>query len=169
MTHWHVTRHSEDDDPYVTDDLYDAMEYAATELDLIADHEHDMITVSGEAGDFEEAYKSFKKTEILAGLQANATNIYTQSRSVPADRTPLYQEDMPYNPPLTDEGTPTAESTVNTASELYQTALRMAENINRDSQFSIWSCDAETAYVTDTGDPSDEDDPNAHMTCVTYL
>jgi hypothetical protein len=160
MTHWHVTRHSEDDDPYVTDSLYDALDYAAGELDPLAGHEHDMITASGEAGNFEEAYKSFVKTETLAGLQANAANIQTQARSEPADRAPLYSDDTPY-----DE----ESGEVNTASRLYGAAQWVAENINEGSPLFLWQCEAETAYVTDTGEPAHEDDPNAQMTCTTYL
>lgn len=89
--HWHVSRHAEDDDVYAAADLFAALDYAAGELDRIAEHEHDAITSYGEAGLFEPAYIAFKTSERIAGLAANARTAHHQGTAPLADRAPLYQ------------------------------------------------------------------------------
>lgn len=95
MSHWHVQRHNEDDDVYAVEDLAYALNYAATELERVADFEHDGITANGEAGDFEEAYRAFQRAETYAGLAANATNLYRQATLPLAERAPLYRDGNP--------------------------------------------------------------------------
>jgi hypothetical protein len=48
MTHYHVRRHSDDDDPFVTDDLFAALGYARDELDHLADMEHEGVSFTAE-------------------------------------------------------------------------------------------------------------------------
>jgi hypothetical protein len=94
MTHWHVQRHSDDDDPYVTAGIYDALDYAATQLGNLADFEHDGIMGCGEAGAFEEAYRCWERSELYGNLADNAANVVRQHREQDAaKRAPLYQGD----------------------------------------------------------------------------
>lgn len=92
--HTHVSRHAEDDDIQAFDSRYQALDYAATELDRLADFEHDCITTSGEAGMFEDAYRAFVKCHRHNGLHMNAANIVKQHGAErPEDRAPLYRGD----------------------------------------------------------------------------
>lgn len=88
--HWHVTRHSEDDDPLSTYSIGGALDYAARELDIIADSEHDAHVWYGEAGEFEESWRASERVRAWSGLQQNLANLATQyARPVP-ERAPLY-------------------------------------------------------------------------------
>jgi hypothetical protein len=146
MTHWHVTRHSEDDDPYVTGSIYDALDYAARELNELADHEHDFVsTVASRVAEhpdrnpchydeMEAALRSFMKAEHYSSLALNAASRYKQSRASIADRAPLFQEDQVFLAPG-DADNPQAK--------LYQSATWTAGEVNSGSPLSIWSCEAE--------------------------
>ena len=107
--HWHVSIHSEDDDVYITDDLFAALDYAAQELDRAADFEHDGVSVVAakvedarswgkkypDVYEMEEALLSFAKCERYANLMLNARNMVKQHNADTDDRAPLYSAD-PY-------------------------------------------------------------------------
>lgn len=134
-THYHVQRHSEDDDVLSTDSLAEAMDYAATELDMMADSEHTMIRASGEAGDYEAAYRAWEHVEAWYGLQANAANIAKQHTVPPAERAPLYRADDT-----------AARDALRTA------AMHVMEMINAEGPdgFAMWECSlTECAPVAD--------------------
>jgi hypothetical protein len=134
-THWHVRRHAEDDDVYADGDLFAALDYAAGELDRLAEHEHEHITAYGEAGEFERAYKSFVKSQRYAGLAANVRNAHHQGTAPLDQRAPLYQDP--------DEG-------VN-RSRAEQYACHVMEDIPRlAGTFAMWECaDVECAPADD--------------------
>lgn len=92
MVHWHVQRHAEDDDVHVAEDLGGAMDYAARELGYAAQHAHESISLYGEAGDFELAYRAWERCERYHGARENAENIAVQySATDENDRAPLYR------------------------------------------------------------------------------
>jgi hypothetical protein len=91
-SHWHVSRHSEDDDIYSTEGFVEALSYAAYELDKLAEFEHEIITTYGDSELFQEAYEAFKCSMQYANLSANAENIYKQYRANhPSKRAAAYQ------------------------------------------------------------------------------
>jgi hypothetical protein len=106
---------------------------AATELEHVAEFEHEGISANGEAGDFEEAYRSFQRAESYAGLALNAANLYRQATLPLADRAPLYRDGNP---------------------EIWRkSADHVVDQVNSDGPngFAIWECaDVECA-------PTDED------------
>jgi hypothetical protein len=132
--HIHVQRHSEDDDIFRTFDMGSAMGYAATELDISADHEHDMISVMGEVLEFEEAYRAWERFEAYANLVDNARNIHKQYTTEATERAPLYQSDDP-----------------ETLAKLRVHADHVIEMINRDGPagFVMWVCSAAECAPSD--------------------
>lgn len=119
--HWHVTRHSDDDDPYVTSDLYAALGYASEELDLMAEYEHSGIGTLGDAGMWEEAYRCWQRCEQYNALHLQALNIVTQHEVAPEHRAPLYQGD-------------------DWEGRLRESALRVAASVGEGSPMAIWDC-----------------------------
>lgn len=92
MSHWHITRHDGDDDVYATDSIFEALDYAATELAIIAEMEHESIRIYGKAGDYESAYKAWDASDRLNAPIANAANMAKQN-GLPVDqRAPLYRD-----------------------------------------------------------------------------
>ena len=77
--HWHVVRHADDDDRLSTYSLLSAVDYAATEVSWMAESEHEVITIHGECGMFEEAYNAFVKSEDLSATAANLANAVRQA------------------------------------------------------------------------------------------
>lgn len=146
IDHWHVTRHSEDSDMFVTYDMYEAIAYAGDTLREASEFAHEGITASGEAGDFEGAYESFKRSEALHGLFLNALNMETQHTAAPQDRAPLYQEDNAHYTP----GAP-----------LYDSALWNIGQINEGSAVRIWPCEYTAEAAGDRAAEFGEDDPEA--------
>jgi len=132
MNHFHVVRHGEDDDPFLTANVADALDYAATELEYAADWQHTMISAHGEVGDFEEAYGSFVRSERFTNAMLNARNIVRQhTADSDDDRAPLYR----------GEG----------ASErLAQATDHVVEYVNAHGPigFRVWSCDDQTCELT---------------------
>ncbi len=88
-THWHVKTHSDDDDVAAFEAVFTALGYVGQELTRATDNEYEMITAYGGAGEFEDAYKAFVRTERFAGMAANATTI-SEQHSTPNLRAPLY-------------------------------------------------------------------------------
>jgi hypothetical protein len=145
VNHYHVRRHSDDDDPYVSDDLFACLDYAATELDQLADFEHDYVStvaakveedwsrVSGLVTPHEarEALLSFAKCERYVALMANARNIVKQHNTPRRDRAPLYTEGW------LDQGAKEADA------RLLLAANHTAQEINDGSPISIGGCTAE--------------------------
>ena len=144
MTHYHVSRHTEDDDVFVTDDLFAALDYAADELDRMADFEHDGVSMvaakieeesdygtPGNVYDMREALLSFAKMERYNTLMLNARNLVKQSKAAIAERAPFYTPDW-------EEGGEDAAQ-----ARLSESAKRTAGEINSGSPIRIWDCDAE--------------------------
>lgn len=158
--HWHLDTGYSEEEPFITLSLYEAIGQAASELETIADHAYETISIHGENALFEDAYNAFTEWEQLRNLAENAANIWRNATVKPADRAPLFQEEDIY---LAD-GSPNA----NTA--LYATALHVLAEINEKSPLAIWDDTTfDVAYADDNGNPAGEDDPYAHMTCAAYL
>lgn len=135
-THWHVKRHDEDDDVFAGD-LAESLDYAAGEMDDMAEHEHGGVSACGDEGDFEEAYRCFQRSETYSNLTENLRSIHRQHTAPLAERAPIYQGD--------DEKTRAA-----LAKHLVH-VLGMA-NSNGPAGFAIYECgDVECA-------PSEGDD-----------
>lgn len=98
MTHWHVQRHAEDDDVFVTEDFVEIFQYAAEALALRAEHEYEGVSAHGEAGAFEQAYHDYQAGERYALLSDNAGNIYRQGASPIFGRAPLYRNEKQQGP-----------------------------------------------------------------------
>jgi hypothetical protein len=145
MNHYHVSRHSDDEDPYITDDLFAALDYARGELDSLADFEHDGVSfTAGRVQDahdrgaaypstyeMEEALLSFAKVERYNGLMANAANMVKQNAAKHQDRAPIYR------PSWENQGTNEADA------RLYISAEHTAGEINSGSPIAISECEAE--------------------------
>lgn len=155
INHWHVTRHSDDEDPCVTETIFAALDYARTELDSLADFEHDGAsftahrveearTMGGKypsTYEMEEALLSFAKVERYTGLMANAANIVKQNGTFYADRAPLYQVDSADW--VGRVGNELADARDAADARLYESALHTAREINENSPLGIWDCTAE--------------------------
>lgn len=135
-THWHVQRHADDDEIHSTGGLVEALGYAGTELDRASDYEYESITVHGDSGAYEDAYRSFQKSQTFAALAANAHNIHAQATAPREQRAPLYQVD---DDQLTEL--------------IMKAAMREVREINAQGPagFGIWQCDAPDCA------PSDDD------------
>lgn len=98
-THWHVVRHGEDDMPYVSYGLASALDYAATEVDRIADSTHDEALACHENGEWEDASNAFVRSEAQANLAANLTALVRNAQShTPDDRAPHYRQEAVMGP-----------------------------------------------------------------------
>jgi hypothetical protein len=155
INHWHVTRHSDDEDPWVGETIFGALDYARTELDDLADMEHAMVSdvasrvdterhAAGRAGlnpyEMEEALLSFAKAERYNGLMLNAANMVKQRGMFYADRAPLYQVDSRD----WEKGEAALADARDAAdARLHQAALHTAREINENSPLGIWDCTAE--------------------------
>lgn len=90
--HFHVVRHNEDDDEFVTTGIAAAIDYAAMELEMLAGQEHEMVRTYGERGLYKEAYFAWDRSEEIFNLHENAANIAAQyAAKSEDDRAPLYQ------------------------------------------------------------------------------
>jgi hypothetical protein len=146
-THYHVTTHPDDDDQYTTNNLFDALDYAAVELDHLADFEHEGMSITASAveqgynglriensvskDEMEEALLSFVKMERFDNLRRNAANMVKQHKSKRGDRAPIYR------PSWQDQGTEKADAV------LSQSARNVAQEINVGSPLMIWECPLE--------------------------
>jgi hypothetical protein len=136
VTHWHVRRHAEDDDELTIETIFGALDYASTELERIADHEHEGIAACGESGEFEEAYRCFVRANEFGNLQLNAHVIATQWSLAPAERAPHYQS---------DDG----------PARLLTGALHQVSEINSNGPegFAIYECPIDECAPVDEGEP----------------
>lgn len=98
VEHWHVQRHTEDDDVFVTTDVVTALGYAADELNLITESEHENIRLHGEAGEFEQAYRAFDHVQAWSVLVANLRTLVANAEKYPGYRAPLYQAEPQFGP-----------------------------------------------------------------------
>lgn len=158
MVHYHVNRHSDDEDPYLSESLFDALDYARTELDSLADMEHSNVsytaqrveearTMGGKYPDvyemedeMEEALLSFSKAERYTGLMANAANMVKQNDAFYAERAPLYQVDSADW--VGRAGNELADARDAADARLLDAAKRVARTINEGSPLGIWDCNA---------------------------
>jgi hypothetical protein len=148
--HWHVSRHRDDDDVFITEDFWTALDYAATELRDLAEFEYEGISASGDAGDYEGAYKAFVRSNELDALRNNLAHAIDQHNKIdPDDDIPGTVNDG-YRAPLYrgyggDE-------------RIMETALRAVESVNLGSDMAIWECTSELVYLNDTA--TRESDPD---------
>ncbi len=161
--HWHVTRHSEDDDPALFADVYAALEYAADELACLVEFWHEGITPAGENEDYEGAYKAFVKAELYSDLVSAANHAPGQHHKPRADRAPLYAAPDYEGGPF-DERNLGYLGDNDPQSVLFQTALRHVQKINSESPVEIFDCTA----PLETVDHCDECGPYQfeYVTCT---
>lgn len=159
--HWHVNRHSDDDDPYLSEDLFGALDYARTTLDELADFEQSNVsataanveearTMGGKypsVYEMEEALLSFAKAERYNSLMMNAANMVKQHAAKHAERAPLYQVDFSRD---ATAGWVYADAAKEADARLHQSALHTARAINEGSPLGIWDCAAELRTWPDT-------------------
>jgi hypothetical protein len=141
--HYHVARHSGDDDVYVTASIFGALDYAAEELGTLADFEWEYVAeiarrvaeeprpLAGEtsmpAGEMADALRALVRSETYANLKANAENMSKQ-HGLPNDkRAPLYVN----HPDRCGDNL------------LLESARRVTGNINDDSPLTIGECSGE--------------------------
>lgn len=143
-THFHVSRHSEDDDVAVFTDIYGALGYAGEELRSVADFEYEGASFTAQKvsespgniyfprenfpvdpGEMESALRALAKSEQYGGLAANAENMVRQHSAKPLDRAPLYR------------GTDSDDLLLNSATWV-------ATEISAKSPVTIWECPEDT-------------------------
>lgn len=144
--HYHVERHPNDDDVFLADDIFTALDYAQDELSTMASFHYEGISANGEAGDYREAYKAFLASEELANLAANAANMadtFAQRKPAP----PLYRlaNDKPYtvDVPVLRES---AERTV----DLINTNVYSRMSI-RECSLDVMICEGHESYPHEPG------------------
>lgn len=156
MTHYHVSIHNDDEDPLITDDLFAALDYAATELDNLADFEHEGVSITAErvekaresygterypdVYEMEQALLSFAKMGRYAGLTANAANMVKQHNAKHNDRAPLYQVD--FGRDATSDWV-YADAAKEADARLLEAAKHAVQAVNDGSPISITECSAE--------------------------
>jgi hypothetical protein len=91
--HWHVRSGYDDEDPATVATVFDALDYAARQLDQRADFERD--GASGMAGVhlFEEAWEGRQRADKIYNLAENAQVVHKQANLPPWLRAPLYTGD----------------------------------------------------------------------------
>lgn len=136
--HWHVIRHNDDDDHYVTMDIYRALDYAQDELRETGEFYWEGITALGEQKMYEEAFKNFQLWQTFDNLRSNVKNVVKQHNSEVKDRAPLYSD-----PDVIHDY---AES-----SPLFKTALWVIDNVNRDTAMNIYSCTGDDVIADEDG------------------
>jgi hypothetical protein len=90
--HWHVRTHDEDDDEGSFATVFDALDYAARELDRIGDFESDGAAALAEAGQFEEAWTAQQRAGTIYNLVQNAQAVHKNATLPTWLRAPLYTE-----------------------------------------------------------------------------
>ena len=147
--HWHVSRHSDDDDVFITEDFWSALKYAKGEVDSLAEFEQDGISCMGDSGDFEGAYNAFKRSNELDAVQMQAAHALEQHNKRDLDEDESYDYGVKHRAPLF-QGPGGDEKIV-------ELALRAVERINSETPVSMWECDDELVYVNDQGIPVEQD------------
>jgi hypothetical protein len=94
--HYHVQRHADDsnDDIYRTWGIGDAMRYAAAELTRRISQERSMIRAYGAADDFENAYRTWQRSEAWATIANHAKDVHKQYSTECGYRAPLYRNNV---------------------------------------------------------------------------
>jgi hypothetical protein len=145
MSHYHVIRHSDDDDPYISEDLFACLDYAATELDELADMKHATVSETAEnvrrgynglftdnsvgKDEMEYALLAFAACETYSNVRQNCLNMVKQhGYSKRADRAPIYR------PSWEDQGTEEADA------RLIESAEHVVKMVNDDTPISITHC-----------------------------
>lgn len=158
MTHFHVMRHSDDEDPFICEDLFTVLDYLGTEMRDLADMEHDGIAGYGENGMFEDAYRCWERSEQYGSLQLNAENMVRQHRAAREDRAPLYAGPDDGGACLPDD---------DEDSRLRKSAMWVLGKICDGSPAIAWTCEHGTRegtgrdddgvlYCLEYGDPDEE-------------
>jgi len=147
--HWHVSRHRDDDDVFITPDIYSALDYAATELQALSEFEHDGIAPSGEAGDFEGAYRAWVRSNELDALYETAVHPCQQYNRTDPDEDETYVAGKHRAPLYQGYGGD---------AKLMETAKRAVDQVNGGSALAIWECSDELVYLNENYTAfSDED------------
>lgn len=147
--HWHVSRHSDDEDVLITEDFWNALDYAAGELRELAEFEYEGIAPMGETGDYEGAYTAFKRSNELDALYQRAIHPVQQHRRAdPDDDEPSRYDPARWRAPL--------YRGYGGDDRLMETARRAVEKVNSESPVSIWECSDELIYVDDNDNPTDD-------------
>ena len=95
MQHYHVVRHSGDDDPFATYDLVSALDYASTEIDRMAESAHGLAISLGATAD---AAVQYMTADRLVNVHLNLSNMVTQASADPTQRAMLYRDEPQYGP-----------------------------------------------------------------------
>jgi hypothetical protein len=151
-THWHVSRHRDDEDVFITPDIYSALDYAAGELQALSEFEHDGIGPSGEAGDYQGAYEAWKRSNELDALYETARHPVTQHNlpDVDGDDTSAFHAPGTVRAPL--------YRGYGGDAKILETAKRSVDAINLDSSVAIWQCSEELVYLNDNGTAESDED-----------
>jgi hypothetical protein len=148
MTHWHATRGCGDESPLITDDVYAALDYVATELSNLADMAHwhvgqvarrvaepTCLDPEVHPDEMKGALTLLFTERRFDSLQAVARHLYRQSiADDDKDRAPLYRGEAAFG----------EDGEVSTTSRLYSDALRVIGMVNDWSPARIWACEAGT-------------------------
>lgn len=150
-THWHVSRHASDDDVYISPDIWDALDYAATTLRERAEFEYEGISASGDAGDYESAYDAFKESNRLDSIYQNAKHIGEQHKlpDVDGDDTSAFHAPGTVRAPL--------YRGYGGDAKIMERAVRVIQEINSETEIGISECSDELIYLTDAGEVTDQD------------
>lgn len=159
MAHFHVTRHSEDEDPYITEDKGSALDYASTELAELGDSEHDLvITIAMQVEEGQDVHPDTMADALKSQLKAErywnwSTNTGNHAKFLNPDtpdseRAPLYQDG--------DVDGKTAEERRNEGADW------VISQVNNETPMHIWEC----LYAT--GTYPDEDRENAGALYCTH-
>ena len=141
--HWHVSRHSDDDDVFITEDFWSALDYAKGEVDSLAEFEHDGISCMGDAGDYQGAYEAYKRSNELDAVMQQAKHALDQHSKIdPDDDIPGTVNDG-YRAPLFRG--PGGDALI------MECALRAVERINSETPVSMWECADELVMVSENG------------------
>lgn len=146
--HYHVSRHSNDDDVAIFTDFWTALDYAATELRELAEFEYEGISASGDAGDFESAYEAFVHSNELDNHHNNVVHVIKQHEATDPDEGEAYDPAKHRAPHWQGYGGD---------ERIMRRALAVAQTVNFETSLKISACFAELIYLTDTGQLSDED------------
>lgn len=149
MSHWHVSRHRDDDDVFITTGFWSALDYAATALSELAEFVHGGIGPMGEAGDYQSAYEAWVRSNELDALYQNVKHAGDQHSKADPDEDEQYDATRHRAPHYQGYGGD---------ERIMETALRVVEQVNSESELNIWECTSELVYLNDAGtDLSDED------------
>jgi hypothetical protein len=87
--HWHVSRHPEDDEQ-VFAGVFEALKYAAEELERAAAGLIGEAAALADRGEFADAWKRRETSDGYSLVAANAAKVHDKAWAAPWDRAPLY-------------------------------------------------------------------------------